>query len=90
MKVQQVQEFRLFDRRDPKQLVIVRFYRNTFVGGFFVQKSTQKAEIISSDTVSEEFAQIVLDQALICLPKEDIEITKLSTGTEFNYPTPHV
>jgi hypothetical protein len=90
VNIQQVQEFRLFDRRDEKQLVIVRFYRNTFVGGFFVQKSTQKAEIISSDTVSEEFAQIVLDQALICLPKEDIEITKLSTGTEFNYPTPHV
>lgn len=90
MNIQQVQEFRLFDRRDEKQLVIVRFYRNTFVGGFFMQKSTQKAKIISTEPVSEEFAQIVLDQALFSLPKEDIEITKLSTGTAFNYPIPHV
>jgi hypothetical protein len=90
MKIQQVQEFRLFDRRDPKQLVVVRFYRNTFVGGFFMQKSTQKAEIISTEPVSEEFAQTVLDQALLSLPKQDVEITKRSGGTSFNYPIPHV
>ena len=90
MKIQQVQEFRLFDRRDPKQLVIVRFYRNTFVGGFFMEKTTQKGKVISAEPATEEFAQTVLEYALICLPKEDLEIEKLSTGTDFNYPIPHV
>jgi hypothetical protein len=78
MNIQQVQEFRLFDRRDPEQLVIVRFYRNTFVGGFFMEKTTQKGKMISAEPTTEEFAQIVLDQALLSLPKQDIEVTMLS------------
>ena len=90
MNIQQVQEFRLFDRRDEKQLVIVRFYRNTFDGGFFMEKTTQKGKVISAEPATEEFAQTVLEYALICLPKEDLEIEKLSTGTDFNYPIPHV
>jgi len=58
----------------------VRFYRNTFVGGFFMEKTTQKGEVIFAEPATEEFAQIVLDQALLSLPKQDIEITKLSSG----------
>jgi len=90
VNIKQVQEFRLFDRRDEKQLVIVRFYRTTFIGGFFMEKTTQKGKVISAEPATEEFAQIVLDQALLSLPKQDIEITRLSTGTDFNYPIPHV
>ena len=55
-----------------------------------MQKSTQKAEIISAEPVSEEFAQTVLDQALFSLPKQDVEITKRSGDVDFNYPIKHV
>jgi hypothetical protein len=93
MNIQQVQEFRLFDRRDAKQLVIERFYRihwGAFENCFRMEKTTQDGKVITAKPVTEEFAQTVLEYALICLPKEDFEIEKLSTGTDFNYPIPHV
>jgi hypothetical protein len=93
MNIKQIQEFRLFDRRDAKQLFIVRFHRihwGAFENCFRMEKTTQDGKMIDAKPASEEFAKMVLDQALFCLPKEDIEITKLSTGTEFNYPVPHV
>jgi hypothetical protein len=84
MKIQQVYEFELFDRRN-EQLVIVHFRR---IDDYFaLEKRTQDGKVIDSENVAESFAQTVLEQALICLPKSDIEITKLSTGTKFNYPT---
>jgi hypothetical protein len=84
MKIQQVYEFKLFDRRN-EQLVIVHFRR---IDDYFaLEKRTQDGKVIDSENVAESFAQTVLEQALICLPKSDIEITKLSTGTKFNYPT---
>jgi len=93
MNIQQVQEFRLFDRRDEKQLVIVRLHRiswGAFENCFRMEKKTQDGKVIAAKPVTEEFAKTVLDYALICLPKEDFEIEKLSTGTDFNYPIPHV
>ncbi len=93
MNIKQVQEFRLFDRRDSKQLFIVRFHRidwGAFENCFRMEKVTQDGKMIDAKPVTEEFAKTVLDQALICLPKEDLEITKFSTGTVFNYPVPHV
>jgi hypothetical protein len=93
MDIRQIQEFRLFDRRDPNQLFIVRFHRidwGAFQNCFRMEKKTQSGELIDAKPATEEFAKMVLDQALLCLPKEDIEIVKLSTGTQFNYPTPHV
>jgi len=93
MNIQQVQEFRLFDRRDEKQLVIVRLHRinwGAFENCFRMEKATQDGKVIAAKPVTEEFAQIVLDQALFSLPKQDIEIIKLSTGTDFNYPISHV
>ena len=84
MQIQQVYEFKLFDRRN-KQLVIVHFRR---IDDYFaLEKRTQDGKVIDSENVAESFAQTVLEQALICLPKSDIEITKLSAGTKFNYPT---
>jgi hypothetical protein len=76
MKIQQVYEFKLFDRRN-EQLVIVHLRR--IDDYFLLEKRTQKGKIIDSQKVEEEFAQVVLDQALISLPKSDLEITKFST-----------
>jgi hypothetical protein len=93
MDIKQIQEFRLFDRRDSKQLIIVRFHRidwGAFQNCFRIEKTNQRGELIDAKPATEEFAKIVLDQALIRLPKEDVEIVKLSTGTKFNYPTPHI
>lgn len=93
MKIQQIQEFSLFDRRDSKQILIVRIYRNAFAKGcsqFVMEKTTQKGELICKEEVSERFAEVVLNHALVYLPKEDVLVTKLSTGTVFNYPIPHV
>ena len=93
MKIQQIQEFSLFDRRDSKQTLNVRIYRNTFAKScshFIMEKTTQKGEIIHKEEVSERFAEAVLNHALVYLPKEDVLVTKFSTGTVFNYPIPHV
>ena len=93
MNIKQVQEFKLFDRRDASKLIIVRFHRidwGAFENCFRMEKKTQSGELIDAKPVTEEFAKTVLDQALICLPKQDLEITKLSTGTQFNYPISHV
>jgi hypothetical protein len=87
MKIQQVQEFSLFDRR-KEQLVIVHFRR--IDDYFLMEKRAQDGKVVDSEKVAESFAQTVLEQALICLPKSDIEIVRRSTGTVFNYPTPHV
>lgn len=87
MKIQQIQEFKLFDRRN-EQLVIVNFRR---VDDYFLmEKTTQAGEVIDSYSCSETFARTVLEYALICLPKSDLEIVRRSTGTVFNYPTPHI
>lgn len=93
MKIQQIQEFSLFDRRDSKQTLKVRIYRDTFAKScdqFIMEKTTQTGELICREEVSERFAEIVLNHALVYLPKEDVLVTKLSTGTVFNYPIPHV
>ena len=94
MKIQQIQEFSLFDRRDSKQTLKVRIYRNGFAkdgsSQFIMERTTQKGELICREEVSERFAEVVLNHALVYLPKEDVQITKLSTGTVFNYPIPHV
>lgn len=87
MKIQQVQEFTLFDRR-KEQLVIVHFRR--IDDYFLLEKRTQDGKVIDSEKVAESFANTVLEQAMICLPKSDLEITKLSTGTKFNYPTQQI
>jgi hypothetical protein len=87
MKIRQVQEFTLFDRR-KEQLVIVHFRRADDY--FLLEKRTQGGKVIDSEKVAESFAQTVLEQALICLPRSDLEIVRRSTGTVFNYPTPHI
>lgn len=87
MKIQQVQEFTLFDRR-KEQLVIVHFRR--IDDYFLLEKRTQDGKVIDSEKVAESFANTVLEQAMICLPKSDLEITKLSAGTKFNYPIKHI
>lgn len=87
MKFQQVQQFTLFDRR-KKQLVIVHFRR--IDDYFLMEKRTQAGEMIESKSCAESFAQTVLEHALICLPKSDLEIVKRSTGTAFNYPIKHI
>lgn len=87
MKIHQIQEFKIFDRRN-KQLVIVCFRRSE--NGFLLEKRMQDEKLIESERIEEEFANIVLEQALVSLPKSDIEITKLSAGTKFNYPIKHI
>jgi hypothetical protein len=75
MKIKQVYEFKLFDRRS-EQLVIVYFRR--IDDYFLLEKRTQDGKIIDSESVAESFANTVLEQAMICLPKSDLEITKFS------------
>lgn len=87
MNIKQIYEFKLFDRR-KEQLVIVHFRR--IDDYFLLEKRTQDGKIIDSEKVAESFANTVLEQAMICLPKSDLEITKLSTGTKFNYPTQQI
>ena len=89
VNIAQVQSFRLFDRRGD-ELKIVTFERDTFAqkqDSFKMKKVTQRGRIIHAENVTEEFAKTVLEQALICLPKDDLEITKRSAGTQFNYST---
>lgn len=87
MKIHQIQEFKIFDRRN-KQLIIVCFRRSE--NGFLLEKRMQDGKLIESERIEEEFANIVLEQALVSLPKSDIEIVKLSTGAKFNYPIKHI
>ena len=75
MNIKQVYEFKLFDRRN-EQLVIVHFRR--IDDYFLLEKRTQDGKIIDSESVAESFANTVLEQAMICLPKSDLEITKFS------------
>ena len=75
MKIKQIYEFKLFDRRN-EQLVIVHFRR--IDDYFLLEKRTQDGKIIDSESVAESFANTVLEQAIICLPKSDLEITKFS------------
>lgn len=75
MNIKQIYEFKLFDRRN-EQLVIVHFRR--IDDYFLIEKRTQDGKIIDSEKIEEKFAKIVLEQALICLPKSDLEITKFS------------
>lgn len=87
MNIKQIYEFKLFDRRS-EQLVIVHFRR--IDDYFLIEKRTQDGKVIDSEKIEEQFAKIVLEQALISLPKSDLEITKLSAGTKFNYPIKHI
>lgn len=75
MNIKQIYEFKLFDRRN-EQLVIVHFRR--IDDYFLIEKRTQDGKAIDSEKIEEKFAKIVLEQALICLPKSDLEITKFS------------
>lgn len=75
MNIKQIYEFKLFDRRS-EQLVIVHFRR--IDDDFLIEKRTQEGKLLNSEKVEEEFAKIVLEQALISLPKSDLEITKFS------------
>lgn len=75
MNIKQIYEFKLFDRRN-EQLVIVHFRR--IDDYFLLEKRTQKGKLLSSEKIEENFAKIVLEQALISLPKSDLEITKFS------------
>lgn len=84
MKFQQVSEFKIFDR-SKSQIAIMVFSRKP-CEQFLAVKREQNGKLIFSELVSESFAKTVLDQAILCLPKEDLEITFLSTGTSFNYP----
>jgi hypothetical protein len=75
MNIKQIYEFKLFDRRS-EQLVIVHFRR--IDDYFLIEKRTQDGKVIDSEKIEEQFAKIVLEQALISLPKSDLEITKFS------------
>jgi len=75
MNIKQIYEFKLFDRRN-EQLVIVHFRR--IDDYFLIEKRTQDGKVIDSEKIEEQFAKIVLEQALISLPKSDLEITKFS------------
>lgn len=75
MNIKQIYEFKLFDRRS-EQLVIVHFRR--IDDYFLLEKRTQKGRLLNSEKIEESFAKIVLEQALISLPKSDLEITKFS------------
>lgn len=75
MNIKQIYEFKLFDRRN-EQLVIVHFRR--IDDYFLIEKRTQDGKVIDSEKIEEQFAKIVLEQALISLPKPDLEITKFS------------
>lgn len=84
MKIQQVSEFKIFDRSKSKT-AIVTFSRKLYEQ-FLAERREQDGKLIFSELVSEDFAKTVLDQSILCLPKEDLEITFFSTGTSFNYP----
>lgn len=87
MNIKQIYEFKLFDRRS-EQLFIVHFRR--IDDYFLLEKRTQDGKVINSEKVAESFANTVLEQALICLPKSDLEITKFCDDTVFNYPIKHI
>lgn len=84
MKIRQVSEFKIFDR-SKSEIVIVTFSRKLYEQ-FLMEKKKQNGRLIFSELVSEDFAETILGQFILCLPKEDLEITFLSTGTSFNYP----
>jgi hypothetical protein len=78
MKIKQIQEFKLFDRRS-KELRIVRFHRiwwGAFEECFRMELTNQKGEILNAKPCTEEYADYYLRRALGELPFEDVEITK--------------
>lgn len=78
MKIQEIQEFKLFDRR-KEDLRIVRFHRidwGAFQNCFRMELTNQKGEMLNAKPCSEEYAEHYLNRALEELPFEDVEITK--------------
>lgn len=78
MKIQEVQEFKIFNR-SQKELRIIRFHRidwGAFENCFRMVAENQKGEMINAKPCTEEFAQHVLDDVLQNLDPQDVEITK--------------
>lgn len=78
MKIQQVEEFRIFDR-SQKELRIIRFHRidwGAFQNCFRMVAENQKGEMKNAKPCSEEFAQHILDNALQNLDPQDVEIMR--------------
>jgi hypothetical protein len=77
MKIQEIQEFRIFNR-SQKELRIIRFHRidwGAFQNCFRMVAENQKGEI-NAKPCSEEFAQHILNDALQNLDPQDVEIMK--------------
>lgn len=78
MKIQEIQEFKIFNR-SQKELRIIRFHRidwGAFENCFRMVAENQKGEMINAKPCTEEFAQHVLDDVLQNLDPQDVEITK--------------
>lgn len=78
MKIQEIEEFKLFDRR-KEYLRIVRFHRidwGAFQNCFRMELTDQKGEMLDAKPCSEEYAEHYLQRAIKELPASDVEITK--------------
>jgi hypothetical protein len=78
MKIQEIQEFKIFNR-SQKELRIIRFHRidwGAFENCFRMVAENQKGEMVNAKPCTEEFAQHILDDALQNLDPQDVEITK--------------
>ena len=78
MKIQEIQEFRIFNR-SQKELRIIRFHRidwGAFPNCFRMVAENQKGEMKNAKPCSEEFAEHILNDALQNLDPQDVEIMK--------------
>lgn len=73
MHINEVQEFTVYNRRNPDGLIVTRLHRINDKT-FRIDAKNSVGEMIESRFATTEFVQVVLDQALVSLPKGDITI----------------
>lgn len=72
-QIDEVQEFTVYNRKDPEQLIVTRLHRINDKT-FRIDKKNSVGEMLESRFATTEFAQVVLTQASVSLPKADLKI----------------
>lgn len=72
-QIDEVQEFTVYNRKDPEQLIVTRLHRINDKT-FRIDKKNSVGEMLESKFATIEFAQVVLTQASVSLPKADLKI----------------
>lgn len=72
-QIDEVQEFTVYNRKDPEQLIVTRLHRINDKT-FRIDKKNGVGEMLESKSATAEFAQVVLTQASVSLSSADLKI----------------